>query len=1571
MFKNIILLGFACFYILGSIASIHPANKNLGFTNTTSTKPKDSLSFLKGLDSVPIAGKTNYSNPDMQWIDIYNANNILFDSIVNEQITTAKEVFEKLESSQNYVDLINTDDIAILPLGVKKDIGNITYSLAISKAKIYPEYTEVTAFVHIALPQSDSNGGPIELFFGADHIKISHQGGIYGDASLVLLGNMAIPINGGNALVNLQGGFDMTIGDIDALTYVTIDCEGFQELGISADILFSRNLLEPVDQNYSVISNPNVQVQGHFQTVVSDWNDILVEVDLPPFQLTKKNSQDGTGKAGLIFEVSDAVFDFSDVRNSINMQFPEGYQQYLVPGNEELWRGVYFKEFNVVLPKQFQKRESQERIKFQASQLLVDGLGVSGKFAVDHILPLHEGEASKWQFSVDHLEAHFLTNQLVGAGFNGMIVLPVTKEVTEDEIQNQNSVSQKVLSYDALIDPISNDYVLTATSNNEISFDVLKAKATLEPNSYVELRVSESKFRPKAVLHGSLAIKGNNSESDNGNPLVDFKGITFQHLQLQTENPYFQVDYLGYNGEVKFADFPVTISEIGITTNDSEASLTFGININLMESGFAGGTKLSIVGGFNENEQLHRWRFKKIEVESIAIEADLGSIQLSGLLNIKNDDPIYGNGFYGELGATFNGINVDASAWFGKKEFRYWFVDAYADLSQSPTKVYIGPAQVNGFGGGAYYKMSKQPGTYSAMVPSGQSYAPNFNTGLGFRALIGFALANENAFNGKVGFEMDFNTHFGLNRVLFFGEGHIVKAMDFKFGDKFKQKLVGMEQKINSFGENSPTMQQLKETNLVDYSKVSFPQDGLTFDVGIDANFAMEMDFSNKTFHAELEIYVNTPGGFFKGIGPKGRAGWAVFHSGPGEWYLHVGTPEDRIGLQLGLGSFNIKSASYLMIGDHLEGSPPPPAIVAEILGVDVSQLDYMRDLNALGEGRGLAFGSDFSVDTGDMTFLIFYARFQAGLGFDIMMRDYGETACKGSGQIGIDGWYANGQAYAYLQGELGIKIKLLFVKKKIPIIKAGAAVLLQAKLPNPAWFRGYLGGHFNLLGGLVKGKFRFKVELGEECEIVDGSPLGGLKVISEVNPQEGTDGVDVFTVPQAVFNMKINTPFELEDDQGVKTYRILLDEFKVIKDGNMIQGDLEWNENNDAINFISYDILPPNASLQTKVTVSFQEWKNNGWVTLSQDGKPAKESEERHFTTGEAPDYIPLTNIVYCYPVIDQHYFYQKERTSGYIKLERGQPYLFAPETDWVQFTRFTTDDNELQQNKISYDQNNKMVHFDFPVFQNQRTYSFQILSQSNEKSSSGSVSDNYVSQNFGDESTSVEVLNRKAETSAKKEEETEILAFDFTTSAYNTFAEKLAAKNTTDYYLDPIYSNVHALQLDVAPSERFSLEELVGNGYTDNKPMLVGEAILSDVYFHQKINALIYEGYPLESVFTVDRDVSVLGLPPKKGIEVLSWYVTDLESNPSYSLLDIRLPYRYNLPYYYKQDFLDIQYKIVNAYLDESSAHASKILQYEYIIDGTFPPISKGEYSVRFQYILPGNIIGTSRNFKYVNPY
>ena len=1036
---------------------------------------------------------------------------------------------------------------------------------------------------------------------------------------------------------------------------------------------------------------------------------------------------------------------------------------------------------------------------------------------------------------------------------------------------------------------------------------------------------------------------------------------------------------MGYEGDVKFARFPVTISEIGITANERKTSLSFAIDVNLMGKGFSGGTKLDIVGKFYEENELQRWKFDRVDIQRIKVAADLGSVKFKGHVDIKDDDPVYGDGFYGELEADFNDINVKATAWFGKTDVRYWYVDAYADLSAMATKPTIGVLEVNGFGGGAYYHMTKKTNPLVLVYegkpvktpgpPSGMDYVPDANSGLGFRPMLGFAIGNERAFNGKVGFEMAFNKHGGLNRVLFFGEAHVMKSIDFKFGDKFKKKLTAMQDKVNNL-ENNAAIEKIKETKLTEYSKLAFPQDGLTFDVGIDAHFSMEMDFQNRSFHSEMEVYVNTPGNFFSGVGPRGRASWAVFHSSTQGWYLHMGTPKDRIGLRVGIGSFSVKATTYLMIGDKIPGSPPPPKAVADILGVNLSNLDYMRDLNALGDGRGFAIGMNLSVDTGDMNFLIFYARFRAGLGFDIMIKDYGETACKGSGQIGVDGWYANGQAYAYLEGELGIKVNLWFYKAKIPIIRAGAAVLLQAKLPNPSWFRGYVGGHFSVLGGLVSGRFRFKIELGYECEIIGGAPLGGLKIISGVTPDDQASEVDVFTAPQAAFNMKINEAFELEDDQGVKTYRILLDEFVVTKEGKLIEGELEWSDSKDVANFISFDVLPPKSTLKTKVVVSFQELRGGSWVTILSKGKKAQEIEERTFTTGEAPDFIPLKNIVYAYPVIDQKYFFQKESKIGFVKLKRGQPYLFKPETNWSQNVRYTNEDGHLVMNTVKYHKGDRKVNFNLSQLQNSKKYTLELISMPEGKEREEN-STSYTEKDTGQEGNTIKVKNKNVQNVVNTEVETALLKYDFNTSKYNTFERKIKAKNVVKHYLDPIYSDVHAIQTDMEASERFDEVELEGSEYSGYKPLIAVEAVLDDSYYKDRIYNLIYEGYPLEADFTFNRNTDKLGLPPIKGLDILTWYVPYLRQKPNFSLLDKRMPFRYNLPYHYKNDFIDLQYKVVNKYLNYPSQYATQIQKYNFIINGIFPAISSGKYKVKMQYVLPGGKLGTKAIFKYKNPF
>ncbi|MFV8363636.1 hypothetical protein ACNQGO_09620 [Flavobacterium sp. ZT3P35] len=1501
-----------------------------------------------------VASNFHYNQQKSEFTKDFLDHNFPLSQETQKDLELAKATIEKIEKNSSLTDFLEPKKLSMLPIGIKKTIGGIQYMLGISKATFKAEYTELTAFVRIIIPQKDANGQSKQLFFGANNIKLSHKGGLVGDTNLALLGDVPIKINGEHLLLILKGGMNMATGEVDKKTYVTIDCNGFKELGITADLKFSRKLIVPVNDKF-IAQDTTAHVTANFKTVVSNWNDILVEISIPKFELASKK--------GFCFELNNAVLDFSDLRNSKNINWPINYEaKYLIPGNENLWRGIYVETLNVVLPEEFKKKNSKARVHFNAKDLLIDRMGVSGHFLGTNLISLDEGDASEWEMSLDSLDVKIAANSLVSADFNGEILLPVS-----DKKSTCSQGQRSELKYKGSIDPIKDEYILNAQVSNDICFHAFKATATIKENSYVELKVKDGKFFPKAVLFGTLSLQASNKSvsttqsevNTQSKETVDFKGIIFENLTLQTVTPYLTADYFGYKNlqskDASLSNFPVTVNEISLITAPESASLKIDLAINIMENQFTGQTKFYVIGKFSKEEGIQKWKYDSLKFEQINIGADIGGMKLNGSIAIMDHDPIYGKGFKGMLSCDFTGgIKVEANAIFGATTFRYWYVDAMVDNLNIPS----GAITFKGFGGGASYRMKKE-GFSNNFTASGSNYVPDIESGLGVKAMIKFSgTASADAFWGGAGFEIAFNNKFGINRISIYGEGHVMQPFEIPVPDKLKKALKEVSEKEAKFSKE--ILEKLKIGNLSQAAEDLYPNE-IKGSMGINAFAAIQYDFTSKILHGTFDMYVNTPGGIIKGRGSNNRAGWAVLHFGPDKWYIHMGTPKDRLGLKMAIGPVEVESGGYFMMGDDLPASPPPPAIVADLLGLKLEQLDYMRNENSLSGGKGFAFGSDFSIKTGDITFLLFYANFQAGFGFDIMLKDYGDAACQGSGPIGINGWYANGQAYAYLKGELGIKVKLFMVKKKIKIIEGGGAVLVQAKLPNPVWIRGYLGGHFNLLGGLVKGRFRFKVEFGKECEFINNTPLNGLKAIADITPAKDTKDVNVFAVPQVGFNMPINKNFTIEEDSGLKTYRLKLEEFMVKKNGNPVLGSTSWNTTNDLVSFNATEVLPQNSDLTLSVKVSFQEYTNGNWKTIYDNGQIATEDETVNFTTGTAPNNIPVNNIAYCYPVFDQKYVYQNESKQAYVVLKQGQSYLFELKPGQTQKALYKTGTKTVN-STLSYSPSLKKVSIDIPILEKTKSYNITLMTLETQSEANNNLKESYETQNL-DAQTSVETKKNELKETITGGQGIELLQYNFNTSQYNTFEEKMNVKRPRQTLVEIIYSDVHALHSINNSSEPFDEIELIGNAKTLNIPLVTTEAILDDNYYINEIFPLIYKGYPLESDLTLNRNT--LGLPPTKGVETLAWYQDDLMNNATSYMLKEYLPYRYNLPFYYKTDFVDLRYKVVNKYLN--TANQVMKTKYDYIINGQFPYLKKGNYNIKLKYTLPGGQQGTSSIFTF----
>ena len=1418
-------------------------------------------------------------------------------------IAEAERIFNNLDKSGKYCEELNTSELQVLPVGLKQTISNIEFTIAVSSINLLETHAELTVFARMKNPQKDKI-----LFFAAQDVKFSYGGSFIGDAYLTLLGDFKIPINGSMELT-LKGGLDTKTGKapgeskMDNLTYVKIECLGFKELSICGEVLFSDKMIDRVNDSGKPMNKP---VTGSFRTVIQDWNDLLVEITVPKFWIRGLN--------GFIFDVKSASLDLSDFKNPSAIRFPSKYEG-VDKSTPELWRGAYFREIKVTMPEEFSFDKG--RISFDAVDMLIDECGISGKFTASNILPIDVGNASGWAFSIDDFLMELEANHITAAGFKGLIGLPVSKD-------------QALLKYEAIIGE-NDHYTMSVALKDSIKFDFFAAKAVLKKNSTVILEMKEGKFLPEARLNGYLDLKIDPESKDTS----AIRNIEFTNLVLKTKEPYLQVGSLGFKGDVKLFGFPLAISDANLSSTSKNAALNFKIKLNLDKQSIHASTGLRVEAKYINTGPKHYWEYQSTKLMSVDIDCKIANtIHIIGGLEIMKEDPVYGDGFKGNLDMEFykpiSGLRIAAHAIFGKVgDHDYWYVDGLVELPFG-IPVPPGPLSINGFGGGLSNGMKKEEG--GSFTSSKCKYVPDPKMGLGLKAAILFNIG-EKAAKGDVAFEIEFYKTGGIRYLGFFGS--VLFMEDSKFVSGLSSKIQGNLGKYikndAQTGEDKDPAKQEENLKKTEESNVK--------GAAIAAYLAMHYNFEYEEFHANFEAYVNIAGGIVKGVNPNNLAGYAVLHISPSMWYLHMGTPYTPIGLSVGIpGLVTVESRSYFMMGSHMPEALAPPGAIADILGAHNIGIDgSSRSSTILTKGTGFAFGSSLGIETGDITFLILYANFYAGMGFDIMLRDYGSMQCAGrSGPFGINGWYAQGQAYAYLGGELGVKVNLGFIKGKFPIIKAGVAAILQAQLPNPVWVQGNLGVNFKILGGLVKGDMRFKFTLGEKCNMTyPGGPPIDMMLIGDMTPTDGGKELDVFTAPQLTLAIQEGKEFALEET-GPK-YRILLKEFAVYEGNNKLPATAEWNRDRDVVTLVPYSVLPGEKSIRVKASVAVEEYQNGSWKLLS-----GEESREATFTTGKRPETIPLHNVLYAYPFPDQQYFYPEESNSGYIVLRQDQSYLF--DSKWTLQSQITSGESAIGTSGFSYDYSRKKISFELPTVSRGRDFELNLLTLTE---SSGSIEGGNKKDveiyNYEGENTITQTLTEASNVTLPGEGKS-IINYNFHSSIYDTFSSKVENANrgiTTLFEI--IGSDILILYGKKAGIEPFDDMELRGSSGT--APLIEVEAIANDYYYQNIIYPRLYENYPINGRFTLSRQ-DEYGIPPLRAI-------------PINGLGTGYFQYTYALPFYYFSDFKEVQRIVID-----------NNIKNHILNDPTrgFPEVEYGTYRISLQYWLPGREVKGSRaEFNY----
>ena len=1456
--------------------------------------------------------------------------------------------YQKIRATNKVTTFLDKEALASMPIGIDRSIGALSYMIMFDSVEVTPQETLLHASMRFETP----NAGVLHFKGTAKYAK---EGGIVSDAVLFLVGEKRENSEGGKTQLYIRGGQNKT--------FIEFDCKGFVQMGVDIGLIFSRDLLLPVDKQNKVIDNG--QVQAEIATVLTDWNDMLIEVTLPAFQMV--------GLKDFIFRAETAIIDLSDTQNAPAVKFPSEYTKvspYFISGNPNLWRGVYIRSLQVTLPGAFKTKEANNQntpVTLTGSNMLIDNMGFSGGIKVSNeIIPLDKGKMGNWSYSLGGMNVQLLTNNITSFGFSGLIDIPInTKKEGEVKQEGEDSQAKKLFSYSAVIQS-GGDFLFTVKNADELNFDLWKAKAVIYPSSYLEVNVIDGKFRPKAHLNGkmdmNIGLKSDDGTSEaNASKNLQLKEIRFEGLELQSVKPYIKVGSfsLGVSGS-GMGGFPLSVTKFeGGTLSNNDTYFDVEITLQLTP---ASGDALGATGGFRiisapkeETDGDLKFRFKKLQINRFGVNIKKGSVGIVGDIIFFREDKVYGTGIAGSVTLELTSIKATAKAVFGSVDgYRFWYADALVDLG-STMPIFTG-VFVNQLGGGAYYHMAQSgraTGSTIGESSSGVGYVPDKNVGLGVKAMMGLAGANEKMMKASVAFEMAFRASGGLKSISFRGTASLMSDLP----GLSKEKVAELTKKL---AEKSKGMTEINNKPEVANSVIGENRDGAS----IYGEVNIVYNFDEPSLHATFFLDIKAAGGLITG------GGRAVMHFDPKQWYVYIGRPEyeNRFNLTI-LGM--MRADAYFVMGSVVPNTPPPPAKVAEIVGG--MDLDYMKELNQMANGAGIGFGASFSFDTGQKNFLIFYGHFNMGAGFDVMLKDYGDVQCAGTGQLGIDGWYANGQAYAYFDGEIGIRVKILGNKKNVKILAIGAAVVVQASLPNPVWMRGVVGGHFSVLGGLVKGNCKFDLEIGKQCEIIEGgsgdSALDGLEILAQLTPADAAYGVDVFTLPQAVFNYEMNKEYEyVEGEQRVK-FRIKLEQFELKHAGQTIIATTKWSNDQLTAVLRPKEILPSESDVKLKLVAIFQEYKNGQWVNSQVEGQDLKEIHELSFKTDKAPNYIRESNIEYMYPLQAMVNYYPEEHTSGYIKLIQGQSYLFE-DPSFTSKVRFATGAN-AKEVSMSYSTSDNQLSFNIPTdLINGKVYTMDVVgvpTVTTQIEGNITVDSTSVDIGGGDGESEAKMRTRTAEGTVTNYEEQNYFHGFFRVSNYDRFADKAAAVISGIHFRDPLDILVHRVGVNLTGTEPFGNDEMV--------QLITLEADPSNVpWYKNKIYPKIYADYPINGRLNIrasNRDVDVLGIIPVKAVYLWQYpYNVSLAQDAIYAgAANLPRPegtLSYMLARYMYDDYVDLSNQAANLYSNGSASNRVRKL-----LEGNFPMIEGGAYPIKVNYTLPGTGAVTSTfSYNVMNP-
>ena len=246
----------------------------------------------------------------------------------------------------------------------------------------------------------------------------------------------------------------------------------------------------------------------------------------------------------------------------------------------------------------------------------------------------------------------------------------------------------------------------------------------------------------------------------------------------------------------------------------------------------------------------------------------------------------------------------------------------------------------------------------------------------------------------------------------------------------------------------------------------------------------------------------------------------------PVRWHLYLGNPESEqkrcrftlIDFQSPVVSVNIGANAYLCVGNELPNNgklPDIPYKVRKFLdgkskgrgvqSASLSEADAARRkamdevLQQAASGCGVMLGAT-AYGYIDLDFGLLYGNFGATAGFDIALTKFKSPQwCSNYGSnMGFHDWYGNGQLYASLEADLGLRLNLGFFNDSISILKAGLGGCFRFQGPKPSYFMGEARCYLSLFNGLVDIDRTYEFECGTVCKPFHGNPLDDFELFGD-----------------------------------------------------------------------------------------------------------------------------------------------------------------------------------------------------------------------------------------------------------------------------------------------------------------------------------------------------------------------------------------------------------------------------------------------------------------------------------------